>query len=229
MAQSDISPTGLMGDAWALYRSDFFVLTAVPFLGNLLIEALSLILAASGASVTIGFNLIFGPVIAAIVIVLARDAEQQRRVPFPDTLAVVMPHFSRLVILSVIAAILAALGLFLLIVPGLYITAVLMIHVPLILFKDAGWQALQRSFELSKPHAWQLVLVLLMLVVIVFVLIGIGGAIVGALQTAIDAPLIWTAVLGFLSAILTGGYACLVYVTYQTIFGDGDNVDEVFQ
>ena len=121
----------------------------------------------------------------------------------------VTPHFGKLVLLSLAAALITALGMVLLIVPGLYAAAVLTAYVPMILFANAGWGALRESYEACKPHAWQLVGLILILAAIILVAFGLGGAAVGALQQVVNAPILWGGLMMLVSGAFTGFYACV--------------------
>jgi hypothetical protein len=219
----------ILRDAWALYRGDLFVLTAVPFVGNLAIYFVGLAMQGFSGN-GLWLDLVFGPVIVAVTIVLARDASAGLRHPFAQTMALVMRQFARLVLLSFAAALVTGLGLVLLVVPGLYAAAVLLTYVPLVLFADAGWGALAASYRLSRSQAWPLVGLILVLIAAVVVAMFTIGALVAALQGAVDAPILWRGVLLLMSAAITGVYACVVYVVYDRLAGaPRPDVAEVFR
>ena len=175
--------------------------------------------------------MLFGPIIAAVAVVLARDAQAGRRRPLAETVSFVMSHFGKLVLLSLAAAFITLVGMVLLILPGLYAAGVLTIYVPMLLFANAGWGALRASYEACKPHAWPLVGLILILAVIVLVAFGLGGALVGALQGAVDAPILWGGLIMLVSAAFTGFYACVTMEVYVAVTGDraGSGPEDVFR
>lgn len=84
-----------------------------------------------------------------------------------------------LVILSILTALCVSLGTILLIVPGLYIGAMLSIVIPAIVIGNSGWQSMKRSAELTKGYRWSIlggfILVMLLAGVINFAVELVGG------------------------------------------------------
>ena len=63
------------------------------------------------------------------------------------------------------------------------------------------------------------------------VALGLGGALFGVLQGALDAPILWTGIIMLVSAAITGFYACLTIEVYVAVTGDraGGGPEEVFR
>ena len=225
--------TEIVKSAWALYRKDSFVLTAVPFLGNLLVWMAGFALASAGVRTNV-LDLLFGPVILGLTVLLARDVLEGRGRPLAENIALVQANFGPLVLLSLASALMVAIGLVLLIVPGLYIGAVLLAHVPFILFDGARWSALRQSYEASLPHAWTLVRLMLMLTVAVLVAIfglGIVIALLLMILPFLSGATILLEGLGmFASSVLIGVYSCALLYVYLNVTGkQTPDVSRVFE
>ncbi|MDF1767958.1 hypothetical protein [Maricaulis sp.] len=92
--------------------------------------------------------------------------------------------FLPILLLGIVAGIATMVGFFLLVVPGLYILALLYVYVPAIVFEKAGFSALGRSEELTKGYRWAIVGIVLVLVVINWVISAIYTAVV--VTTVVD-------------------------------------------
>ncbi|WP_291842059.1 hypothetical protein [Maricaulis sp.] len=92
--------------------------------------------------------------------------------------------FLPILLLGIVAAIAIMLGFLLLIVPGLYILALLYVYVPAIVFEKAGFSALGRSEELTKGYRWSIVGIILVIVVINWIISGIYTAVI--MTTVVD-------------------------------------------
>ena len=101
-------------------------------------------------------------------------------------------YFFPLLLISVLVAICAYLGMLLLFLPGLYIMAMWWLVVPAVIDEGAGLSALGRSFELTAGYRWPMVGLVLL-----YALISI---IAGALATI---PEIMFGVMGMLGAALS--------------------------
>ncbi len=71
-----------------------------------------------------------------------------------------------IILLGIVASIAIAFGFLLLIVPGLYVMALLYVYIPAIVFENAGFSALGRSETLTKGYRWAIVGIVLILIVI---------------------------------------------------------------
>ena len=225
----EITAGALIQSAWALFQRDMFVLVAVPFLANLLVQGMALAFEQITGSVSLFMDLVFGPVILGIVLCLVRDADAGIRRPFAETWAEVSPYTMQLILLSLAAALITAIGLVLLIVPGLYAAAVLLVHVPLLMFGGAGWGALKESYALSKPHAWRLVGLILIIAGLLLAILLVLGGVVAALQAALPAPILWGGIMLVASGAFTGFYGCILYVLYTALGGGSRDVSAVFR
>ena len=92
--------------------------------------------------------------------------------------------FLPILLLGIVAGIATTLGFLLLIVPGLYILALLYVYVPAIVFEKAGFSALGRSEELTKGYRWAIVGIILVVFVINWIITGLYSAVI--LTTVVD-------------------------------------------
>lgn len=86
--------------------------------------------------------------------------------------------FLPILLLGLIAGIATTIGFFLLIVPGLYVLALLYVYVPAIVFERAGFSALGRSEELTKGYRWAIVGIILVVLVINWIISAIYTAVI---------------------------------------------------
>ncbi|MEM8870592.1 MAG: hypothetical protein AAGE38_09345 [Pseudomonadota bacterium] len=161
----------LFFSALRVWKDNFVLLTGLAFLINLGIAAVSgLMLVLTGLNLSI-LDYILGPLIAGVLMLVAADILAGQRVDLQAHISRVIQVFGPLVILSLAVAFLVVIGLMALIVPGLYATAVFIAVTPLILFENAGWDALRRSHQMTKPFVWPIAGVILRLGVLMFLVI----------------------------------------------------------
>ncbi|OLF71005.1 hypothetical protein AWH62_13135 [Maricaulis sp. W15] len=92
--------------------------------------------------------------------------------------------FLPIIILGIVAGIATGIGFILLIVPGLYVLALLYVYVPAIVFEKAGFSALGRSEDLTKGYRWAIVGVILVIMVLTWIISAIYSAVI--FSTVVD-------------------------------------------
>ena len=141
-----------------------------------------------------------GALLAAIVSIVAAFLLQAAR-----------PAVGRVALVSIVAGIGIAIGLVLLIVPGLYLLTIWCLVVPVVVLEGAEtFAALGRSRELVRGHGWQ-VFGTLVLVFIVLLVVGVAislllVALPMAARNFISNIVSGTLVSPFLALVLTLGY-----------------------
>jgi hypothetical protein len=181
-----------------MYRTHFRHLVTISFVVYLLIALLTLALIALlgglGAFISV-FIAIAGVFWLQAALVIAVDDVKDGRADLSlrETLERVRPRLNTLsvaallvALASIVAAILIVIGLFIFIVPGLVLIAVLLwalvrwiLVIPAIMLEDRGvFASFRRSTELVRGHAWTVLWVILVTALIV---IGIGIAVKVAL------------------------------------------------
>jgi hypothetical protein len=128
-----------------------------------------------------------------------------------ETLQAARPAVGRVAIASILAGIGIAIGLILVIVPGLYLLTIWCLIVPVIVLEGLGiGAAFERSRALVRGHGWQvfgtLILVFVVLLVVDIVIGLVLAALPNAVQQFISTIVAGTLVSPFLSLVLTLGY-----------------------
>jgi hypothetical protein len=119
---------------------------------------------------------------SAALILLAFDARVGRDRPVSDYLAGALVNVVPVIALSVAVGVMVAVGLMLLIVPGIWLVAVFSVFVPVIVLEQAGFSALGRSAALTRDYRWSIVglgLVLYLIVIVVSLVVGLPLALLG--------------------------------------------------
>lgn len=179
----------VLGEAWSLYTRHigrFFLTAFVVYAVLDLVSALAD--AAAGDSVAAG---ILWGLIAAIVSVVGffwvqgalvetvrdvRDGRADRSVG--ETYRAVQPRLAALIVAGILAGIGIAIGLLLLIVPGLFLLTIWSMLVPVIVLegRSAG-ASFDRSREIVRGNGWSV----FGLIVVVFLLVAIASGVIGLL------------------------------------------------
>jgi hypothetical protein len=174
-----ITSGGIIGRAFQIYREQFVTLFAaalVIFLLELVAAWLLWILAGLVA-------LILGIFYQGMVVGLVRDVQDGRRdSSMGELFSAVAPVALPLLVVSILFGIGVAIGLILLIVPGLILLTIWAVVAPVVVIERPGiFAAFGRSRSLVRGHGWTVFGV----IVLVF-LISVGVSLVAAL---IGAPL----------------------------------------
>ena len=215
----------VLSEAWELYRRFFlrFVGIAVAvFLVISLVQALASaaardnVLAAViwgivGLVVSVvGFVWLQGALVAAVDDVRDGRADE----PVAALFRRVRPRLPALLVGGVLAGLGVAVGLLLLIVPGLYLLTRWILLAPVIVLEGrrAG-EAFSRSSELVRGHGWKVVALILLTLVISIVASSLVGIVLAPLPEFLDA---WLG--GLISNSLTAPFFALAWtLTYYRL------------
>ena len=176
----------VLGEAWNLYKRFFgrFFLTALIVFAVLdLLSALAA--AAIGDSVAAG---VFWSLVAALIGIVGyfwvqaalvetvrdvRDGRADRTIG--ETFGAVQPRLPAVIAAGIVAAIGIAIGLVLLIVPGLYLLTIWSMLIPVIVIEErrAG-EAFTRSHDVVRGNGWQV----FGLVLVTFLLVGVASGVI---------------------------------------------------
>ena len=213
---------GLIRAAITLWWQNFTLLTGLSFLISLgLASVTSLLEVISGFSFVF-VDLLAGPLVSGLMVLLAQDALVGRPPALQTNLQRVLEVFWPLLLLSIAGSMLALGGMFLFIIPGLYVSAVLLPMVPMIVLPDEnkGWDAMSASWELAKPRAWSLVWVVVALLAISVLASGpvmvVTGAMTGSGLIA-SFPILVGGVLMFLGAAAGALSATIALTAYHRL------------
>jgi hypothetical protein len=178
-----VSPTeGVLSEAWGLYKRHWQHLLTISFIVFLAVALIALLLVA--------LLTWFGAILAAIISLVAtfwvqgalvravddvRDGRADLSVG--ETFSRVRPQLPAIIVAGILAGLGIALGLVLLIVPGLILLTWWILIIPVIVLEErrAG-EAFSRSRELVRGHGWGVfgLIVLTILLVIAFnIVLGI--------------------------------------------------------
>jgi hypothetical protein len=170
-----------------MYKAHWRHLVPIAFVVYVLISLLILLLGTLG---WLGALLGFVASIAGIfwlqgALVLAVDDVRDGRadLSLTQTLDRVTPHLGTLVAAGLLAGIAIAIGLVLLIVPGLYLMTIWLVIVPAIMLENRGVSdSFSRSHDLVRGYGWS-VFGVIVLTFLIFIGVGI---VFGILDSAVD-------------------------------------------
>jgi hypothetical protein len=218
-----IEPGRVIGEALETYRSQ-----AAPLLGGALLVigiagVIEGLLSVSG-SVVLGLlgafvGLAAGFLYTGYVVKLVQDVRDGRRdFTVGELFSHATPYLWTLILAGILAGIAIAIGLILIIVPGLILLTIWAVISPAIVVEDKGvMDAFGRSRELVRGHGWQ-VFGAIVLAFLIIVAVGIVASLIGAaigdaglvilraVGNVITAP-IWALVASILFFDLGGGAA----------------------
>ena len=210
-----MSPTsGVIGEAWGIYKTHWRHLLTLSFVTYLIVAVLAALLAA----VLTWFGVVIGLILtlvaafwlqAALVKAVEDVRDGRADMSFQATFAAARPHLGSVIVAGILAGIAIAVGLVLLIAPGLYLLTIWSVIVPVIVLegKSAG-ESFSRSRELVRGYGWG---VLGVIVLTVLLLIGVEIVLGLLLSPLAD----WLQ--GFLSNIVTGTLTAPVFAIVLTL------------
>jgi hypothetical protein len=193
--------SGVLGEAWELYRRHAPHFILISFVVYLVVAVITALLSLAAGSWAVYFGLIFSlfgmflleaPLVKAVQDVRDGRADLDLR----GTVSAVLPHTGSVVIAAALASIGIAIGLALIIVPGLVLLTFWSVIVPWIVIGGSGaLESFGRSWRTVRGYAWHVFGTF-----VVVVLILIASEIVVALILLV-LPTAWR---GFLAAVVTG-------------------------
>jgi hypothetical protein len=215
--------SGVLGEAWQMYRR---------FAGHLLAIAFVIYLVAAVIAALLGLIGAFGVLLGAIVELFAafllqatlvkavQDVRDGRAdLSIGETVSAATPYIWIVAGASILAGIAITIGLILIIVPGLYLITIWAVIVPVIVIEASGvFAAFGRSHQLVRGHGWHvfgtLVLVFIILIVVDIVLGLIFLALPLLLRNGLSTVISGTLIAPFLALVVT--------LIYYRLLGAGD-------
>ncbi len=186
---NDVTIGGILHTTIGVVTKNFvvlFVLTAIFYAPSLVVQYLQIEGTAAGQ---IDFNLlVIGSIISIIlqyalisaVTYTVYASLQGQSAGIGTSMAQGIRHMFPVILVSILATILMAVGLILLIVPGIIVAIMLTVAVPAVVVERAGiFGSLRRSAELTKGYRWSIFGLFVVLVVIYFVIALVVGAVLG--------------------------------------------------
>lgn len=139
-----------------------------------------------------------------------------------ESIAYASRRFWSLALLSIVSAILLAIGFVLLIIPGIFLTVAWCVAVPVLVFESPGiLGSLQRSWELVKGNWWVTFGALLVTIVLIIGLSFLIGAIFGGIgSNSVNGVLILSGVSRIIADLiaypLSAAVITVIYVNWRT-------------
>jgi hypothetical protein len=193
--------SGVLGESWALYKAQARHLLTIAFIIYLITAIVDALFRETGGV----FGFLLGDLVTLIAVFLLEAAlvkavqdVRDGRVDLSvgQTFSVAAPFLGSVAIASILASIAIAIGLALVIVPGLFLITIWCLIVPVIVLERAGtFDSFGRSYELVRGNVWNVFGTLIVVFLCMFVLDLVVGLILSAL------PLFLAA---FLSDVIVG-------------------------
>jgi hypothetical protein len=217
--------SGVLGEAWGLYRryaSHFLVISFVIYLAVAIVTAL-LSLAGGWVGEILGllFSLFAMFLLQAALVKAVQDVRDGRvDMDLRQTVSAALPYVGAVAIASILASIAIAIGLALIIVPGLVLLTFLSLIVPCIVLGGSGaMESFGRSWRTVRGYAWNVfgtfVLVFLILIAGEIVISAILLALPSAWRNFIANVVAGTLVAPFLAMVVT-----LIYYRLTAAHGE---------
>ncbi|HEY5989465.1 MAG TPA: hypothetical protein VIV12_24275 [Streptosporangiaceae bacterium] len=205
--------SGVLGEAWALYRAHAAHLLTIAFVIYLVAAVAAAVLGLAGS--------IVGPLLGSVVQLVAafllqaalvkavQDVRDGRvDLSFGETVSAAAPYIWAVAGASILAGIAITIGLILVIAPGLYLITIWAVIVPVIVIERSGALAsFGRSHQLVRGRGWHvfgtLVLVFLILIVVNIVIGLIFSALPVLWRSGLSTVVSGTLIAPFLALVVT--------------------------
>jgi hypothetical protein len=155
---------------------------------------------------------------ASLVKAVQDEREGRREMTIADTVNAAMPFLVPVAIVSIVAGIAIAIGLILLLVPGLWLMTIWAVIIPVIIIERSGaFESFGRSQDLVRGRGWHVFFTL----VLVYIIQLIAGLLLDVIFSALPASLrdgLSTVIAGTLVAPFL---AIVVTLIYYRLVGDG--------
>ena len=205
--------SGVLDEAWRMYKAHAMHLLAIAFVIYLIAAVIAALFALAGGTIGIVLGslveIIAAFVLQATLIKAVQDVRDGRaNLSIGETVRAATPHIAPVAGASILASIAIAIGLFLIIVPGLFLITIWAVIVPVIVLERSGALAsFGRSQQLVRGRGWHvfatLVLVYVMLLVVNLVLGLIFSALPHALSNGLSSIISGTLIAPFLALVVT--------------------------
>ena len=205
--------SGVLDEAWRMYKAHARHLLAIAFVIYLVAAVIAALLALAGG--TIGallgglVELIAAFLLQAALVKAVQDVRDGRvDMSISETVSAATPYLGSVVLASLLAGIAIAIGLLLVIVPGLYLMTIWAVIVPVIVIEGSGALAsFGRSQQLVRGRGWHvfatLVLVYVILLVVNLVLGLVFSPLPHVLGSGLSSIISGTLIAPFLALVVT--------------------------
>jgi hypothetical protein len=218
--------SGVLGEAWGMYKTFARHLLTIAFViylvAAIIVALLSLAGGTIGALLGVLVSVVAGYLLQATLVKAVQDVRDGRAdMSIGETVSAATPYLGTVIGASILAGIAIAIGLILIIVPGLYLITIWAVIIPVIVIERSGvMAAFGRSRQLVRGRGWHVFATLVLLWVIQLVVSGILGLIFAALphvlSTGLSSIISGTLIAPFVALVVT-----LVYYRLVTTEGQG--------
>jgi hypothetical protein len=176
-----VNPTGVLGEAWGLYKAHWRHLLPIAFVVYLLLSLFTLLLvllldwvgAIAGAFVSLAGTFWLQ---GALVIAIEDVRDGRADLSISETLSRVRPRMNALAIGGILASIGITIGFILLIIPGLVLLTWWLLIVPVIMLEGrSATESFGRSRELVRGNGWNV----FGLIILTIVILIVAGLVIG--------------------------------------------------
>jgi hypothetical protein len=205
--------SGVLDEAWRMYKAHAKHLLAIAFVIYLIAAVIAALLALAGGTIGILLGslveIIAAFLLQATLVKAVQDVRDGRvDLSIGETVSAATPYIGAVAGASILAGIAIAIGLVLLIVPGLFLITIWAVIVPVIVLERSGAIAsFGRSQRLVRGHGWHvfttLVLVWVVLLVVNLVLSLIFAALPHVLGSGLSSIISGTLVAPFIALVVT--------------------------
>jgi hypothetical protein len=205
--------SGVLSEAWKMYRAHAAHLLTIAFVIYLVAAVIAGLLALIGGVIGALLGSIVEFVAAfllqAALVKAVQDVRDGRAdLSFGQTVSAAAPYIGPVAIASILAGIAITIGLFLLLVPGLFLITIWAVIVPVIIIERSGALAsFGRSQQLVRGNGWHvfgtLVLAFVILVVVDLVLALIFLALPLLLRNGLSTVISGTLIAPFIALVVT--------------------------
>jgi hypothetical protein len=202
--------SGVLDEAWQMYKAHAKHLLAIAFviyLAAAVIAALLALAGTAGALLGLIVEIVAAFLLQAALVKAVQDVRDGRAdLSLGETVSAATPYIWSVLAASFLAGIAIGIGLFLFIVPGLYLITIWAVIVPVLVLERAGvFACFGRSQQLVRGHGWHVFATLCLLFVILLVVQLVLGLVFGVL------PHVWRSALSsIISGTLIAPYVALV-------------------
>ena len=204
--------SGVFDEAWQMYKAHARHLLTIAFVIYLVAAVIAALLALAGTfGVLLGslVGIVAAFLLQATLIKAVQDVRDGRAdLSIGETVSAATPYIAPVAGASILAGIAIAIGLILLIVPGLFLITIWAVIVPVIVLEQSGvFASFGRSQQLVRGHGWHvfgtLVLAWVILLVVNIVLGIIFAVLPHALGSGLASIISGTLVAPFIALIVT--------------------------
>lgn len=204
--------SGVLGEAWAMYKAHAWHLLAIAFViyvAAAIIAGLLSLAGAFGSLLGSIVELIAAFLLQATLIKAVQDVRDGRAdLSIGETVSAATPFIGAVALASILAGIAIAIGLVLIIVPGLWLITIWAVIIPVIVIERSGALAsFGRSRQLVRGHGWHvfgtLVLVFIIMIVVDIILGAIFLALPLVLRSGLSTVISGTLIAPFLALVVT--------------------------